>query len=57
VFLITLPPWPATSPSPVQLQISRVFWLVDFVATACLVGALADWPWLVRLGGPALAAC
>jgi hypothetical protein len=42
---------------PVQLQISRVFWLVDFVATACLVGALADWPWLVRLGRPALAVC
>lgn len=57
LFLITLPAVAAHVAFPVQLQISRVFWLVDFVATACLVGAVADWPWLVRLGRPALAVC
>ena len=55
LFLITLPAVAAHVAFPVQLQISRVFWLVDLVATACLVGALADWPWLARLGRPALA--
>ena len=39
LFLITLPAVAAHVAFPVQLQISRVFWLVDFVATACLVGA------------------
>ena len=42
LFLITLPAVAARVAFPVQLQISRVFWLVDFVATACLVGALAE---------------
>jgi hypothetical protein len=57
LFLLTLPAVAAHVAFPVQLQISRVFWLVDLVATICLVGALADWPWLVRLGKPALAMC
>jgi hypothetical protein len=41
----------------VQLQISRVFWLVDVVATVVIVGAVAEASWLTRLGRPALAAC
>jgi len=57
VFLITLPAVGAHVAFPVQLQISRVFWLVDFVATVVLVGAVADAAWLTRLGRPALAAC
>jgi hypothetical protein len=57
VFLITLPAVGAHVAFPVQLQISRVFWLVDLVATVVIVGALAESSWLVRLGRPALAAC
>jgi hypothetical protein len=57
VFLVTLPAVAAQVAFPVQLQISRVFWLVDLVATVCLVGALADWPRLSALGRPALALC
>jgi len=57
VFLVTLPAVAAHVAFPVQLQISRVFWLVDVVATMCLVGALANAPWLARLGRPALAVC
>jgi hypothetical protein len=57
VFLITLPAVAAHVAFPVQLQISRVFWLVDLVATIALVGALAEARWLTRLGPPALAAC
>jgi hypothetical protein len=57
VFLITLPAVAAHVAFPVQLQISRVFWLVDVMATVCLVGALADWPRLAALGRPALALC
>jgi hypothetical protein len=56
VFLITLPAVAAHVAFPVQLQISRVFWLVDFVATVAIVGAVADLPWVARLGRPALAA-
>jgi hypothetical protein len=56
VFLITLPAVAAHVAFPVQLQISRVFWLVDLVATVCVVGALAEAAWLTRLGKPALAA-
>ena len=55
VFLITLPAVAAHVAFPVQLQISRVFWLVDFVATVALIGAVADSRWVVRLGRPALA--
>ncbi|HET9269695.1 MAG TPA: hypothetical protein VFO31_16075 [Vicinamibacterales bacterium] len=56
VFLITLPAVAAHVAFPVQLQISRVFWLVDLVATVCVVGAMAEAAWLTRLGRPALAA-
>ena len=56
VFLVTLPAVAAHVAFPVQLQISRVFWLVDVVATVCVVGAMAEAAWLTRLGRPALAA-
>ena len=57
VFLITLPGVAARVAFPVQLQISRVFWLVDVVATIAIVGAAAEARGLTRLGRPALAAC
>ena len=57
LFLITLPAVAAHVAFPVQLQISRVFWLVDVVATVVIVGAVAEASWLTRLGQPALAAC
>ena len=57
LFIVTLPAVAARVAFPVQLQISRVFWLVDVVATVCLIGAIADWPRLARLGRPALAMC
>ena len=57
VFLVTLPAIAAHVAFPVQLQISRVFWLVDLVATIALVGAVAESAWLARLGRPALALC
>ena len=38
VFLVTFPLVRAKLAFPVQLQISRVFWLVDFVALICLIG-------------------
>jgi hypothetical protein len=38
VFLVTFPLVRAKLALPVQLQISRVFWLVDFVALICLIG-------------------
>ena len=57
VFLVTLPAVAAHVAFPVQLQISRVFWLVDFVATVAIVGAVAEARWVARLGRPALAAC
>jgi hypothetical protein len=38
VFLVTLPLVRAKLAFPVQLQISRVFWLVDFAAIICLIG-------------------
>jgi hypothetical protein len=56
VFLVTLPAVGAHVAFPVQLQISRVFWLVDLVATIVVVGAVAEAAWLARLGRPALAA-
>jgi hypothetical protein len=55
LFLMTLPAVAAHVAFPVQLQISRVFWLVDLVATVALVGAAADSAWLARLGAPAFA--
>ena len=38
VFVLTLPLVMARQALPVQLQISRVFWLVDVVALVCLLG-------------------
>jgi hypothetical protein len=38
LFLVTLPLVLAKVALPVQLQISRVFWLVDFVALICVIG-------------------
>jgi len=38
LFLATLPLVLAKVALPVQLQISRVFWLVDFVALNCVIG-------------------
>ena len=40
LFLVTLPPWWRGWPLPVQLQISRVFWLVDFLAIVLLIGVV-----------------
>ncbi len=40
VFLVTLPAVAAHQALPVQLQISRVFWLVDFLAIVCLIGLI-----------------
>lgn len=41
-FLVTLPLVEAGSAFFVQLQISRVFWILDLLATAVLIGALVD---------------
>ncbi len=41
-FLVTLPLVAAGSALFVQLQTSRVFWVLDLLATAALVGALVD---------------
>jgi hypothetical protein len=57
LFVLTLPAVAARVAFPVQLQISRVFWLVDVVATIAVVGAVAEAAWLKRLGRPAFAAC
>jgi hypothetical protein len=38
IFLVTFPLVQAKLAFPVQLQISRVFWLVDFVALLCVIG-------------------
>jgi hypothetical protein len=42
VFLATLPAIAARLAFPVQLQISRVFWLIDLLATVYLIAAIAD---------------
>jgi hypothetical protein len=44
VFLVTLPLVAARVVLPVQFQISRVFWLVDFVATVYLVAVVVAPP-------------
>ena len=44
LFLVTLPPVAAGFSLAVQFQISRVFWLVDFVATAFAIGVITDSP-------------
>ena len=41
VFLVTLPAVAAQVSLAVQFQVSRVFWLVDFIATIYVIGALA----------------
>jgi len=42
VFILTVPPVLLHLAFPVQLQISRVFWVVDFVATAFAIAAIGD---------------
>ena len=44
VFVATLPFVAAGIALPVQFQISRIFWLVEFVAVIYVIGALADGP-------------
>ena len=44
LFLLTLPLVAARVALPVQFQISRVFWLIDFLATVYLIGVVADRP-------------
>jgi hypothetical protein len=55
LFLATLPLVSAAIAFPVQLQISRVFWLVDFVALLSVLG-LARGPRTARVVAVALAA-
>jgi len=55
LFLVTLPLVVAEVALPVQLQISRVFWLVDFVALICVIG-IAGSGRSARLVAAALAA-
>lgn len=45
LFLVSLPFVTARVALAVQLQVSRVFWLLDFVATVCVVWALSEAPW------------
>lgn len=52
LFLITLPAVAAGLSLAVQFQISRVFWLVDFVATVYLVAVIADSRAAVGPAGP-----
>ncbi|HTM05304.1 MAG TPA: hypothetical protein VL173_17460 [Vicinamibacterales bacterium] len=42
VFLLTLPLVAARYALPVQLQISRVFWPIDFIAAVFIVGEIVD---------------
>jgi len=44
LFFLTLPLVAVRVALPVQFQISRVFWLVDFLATVYLIGVVADRP-------------
>ena len=44
LFVVTLPFVAARMSLPVQFQISRVFWLVEFVAVIYVIAALADSP-------------
>ncbi len=61
-FLVTLPLVTFGSAFFVQLQISRVFWILDLLATALLIGALVDTPraqparWRVVVAGVVMAA-
>lgn len=54
-FLVTLPAVAAGTAFFVQLQISRVFWIVDFVATIYLLATVTS-PRAGRRLGPAIAA-
>lgn len=42
LFLVTLPPVAAGLSLAVQFQISRVFWLVDFITTVYVIAAIAE---------------
>jgi hypothetical protein len=44
VFLLTLPLVAATLSLPVQLQISRIFWLVDFLALVYVLAVVVEAP-------------
>jgi hypothetical protein len=44
LFLVTLPFVAARIALPVQFQISRIFWLIDFLAAVYLIGVVADSP-------------
>lgn len=48
LFLVSLPLVAARVALAVQLQISRVFWPLDFVATAYVVWVLSEAPWMRR---------
>ena len=50
LFLLTLPLVAAGVSLPVQLQISRVFWLVDFAALVYVLAVVADSPGPVASG-------
>jgi hypothetical protein len=45
IFLLSLPFVAARVALAVQLQTSRVFWLIEFLATAYAVWAIAEAPW------------
>ena len=42
LFVVTLPAVAAAIALPVQFQISRIFWLVEFVAVVYVIGAIAE---------------
>lgn len=44
IFVATLPFVAAAVALPVQFQISRIFWLVEFIAVIYVIGAIADSP-------------
>jgi len=54
LFLVTLPLVAARVALPVQFQISRIFWLIDVVATVYLIGILVEEP-RARTRGAAIA--
>ena len=55
LFLLSVPLTSARLALPVQLQVNRVFWIVDFVLAASLAWWLLD-DWAARIGGRARAA-
>jgi hypothetical protein len=48
IFLLSLPFITARVALAIQLQTSRVFWPIEFLATAYVVWVLAEAPWTVR---------